>query len=511
MTLPLRLTFAHHGGAGSSVPPSRGPSRWGPTLVGSLLIGVALAVGGPRHAASAEAGRPNIVLIIADDLGYGELGCYGGREIPTPQLDQLAREGVCFTCGYVTAPFCAASRAGLLTGRYPTRFGFEFNPIGAQNAAPGVGLPVDERTLADRLRDAGYATALVGKWHLGGTPPFHPQRRGFDAFFGFLHEGHFYVPPPWEGHVTWLRRRSLPDGGQGRWQSPDGRVIWSTHLGTTEPPYDADNPILEGSQPVDERENLTDAFTRQACAFIRQHQAQPFFLCLAYSAVHSPMQAAEAYLARFPQIDDIHRRIFAAMLAHLDDGVGRVLATLRECGLAERTLVVFLSDNGGPTRELTSRNSPLRGEKGQLWEGGIRVPMLLCWPGRLPRGHIEPRWASALDLTATMLAAAGVPLPEALDGADLLPHLAPPDGQPLRRQHYWRVGPQAAYREGDWKIVRPRGSGRWQLYDLAADPGETRDLAAEQPQRVAMLQAAWQALDTQMAAPRWGPAGRDPP
>ena len=153
----------------------------------------------------ATAPRPNVVFIVADDLGYGELGCYGGRDIPTPQLDALAAGGVRFTNGYVTAPFCAASRAALLTGRYQTRFGFEFNPIGAKNAAPGIGLPVAEKTVADHLRDTGYATALVGKWHLGGTAEFHPQRRGFDEFFGFLHEGHTYVPAPWHGVTTWLR------------------------------------------------------------------------------------------------------------------------------------------------------------------------------------------------------------------------------------------------------------------------------------------------------------------
>lgn len=480
------------------------------TIPWAMLAGLCVLGWAVPGQLSSAAGLPNIVLIVADDLGYGELGCYGG-DLPTPHLDRLAREGVRFTCGYVTAPFCAASRAGLLTGRYQTRFGFEFNPIGAQNAAAGVGLPPDERTLADRLREAGYITGLIGKWHLGGTAAFHPLRRGFDTFFGFLHEGHYYVPPPWEGHVTWLRRRTLPGGGQGRWTSPDGRVIFSTHLSSFEPPYDADNPILRDGQPVEERTNLTEAFTRQACDFIRRHQGQPFFLCLAYNAVHSPIQAADAYLARFPHIEDIHRRLFAAMLAQLDDGVGQVLATLAGCGLNERTLVLFLSDNGGPTRELTSRNTPLRGEKGQLLEGGIRVPMLARWTGRLPEGHVEPRWISALDLAATALAAAGVTPPADLDGADLLPHLAAPGGQPLRRQHYWRVGTQAAFREGDWKIYRPRGAGRWQLYDLSRDPAEAHDLALEQPQRVAALEAGWKALDAQMAAPRWQPPGRSGP
>ncbi|MBM4026297.1 MAG: hypothetical protein FJ280_12980 [Planctomycetes bacterium] len=171
------------------------------------------------------AARPNIVLIVADDLGYGDLGCYDGQDIPTPHIDSLAAAGIRFTSGYVTAPYCAPSRAALLTGRYQARFGFEGNPIGPRLADPTVGLPTRERTMADALRDAGYVTAAIGKWHLGGTASYHPQRRGFDEFFGFLHEGHYFVPPPWEGHVTWLRRKALPDGGRGRWTAPDGRII----------------------------------------------------------------------------------------------------------------------------------------------------------------------------------------------------------------------------------------------------------------------------------------------
>jgi len=461
----------------------------------ALLLASTLSAAAPA--------RPNIVFIVADDLGYGELGSYGGRDIPTPHLDAFAAEGVRFTQGYVTAPFCAPSRAALLTGRYQTRFGYEGNPTGAVNADPRIGLPATERTVAARLRDAGYATGLVGKWHLGGTPAFHPQRRGFDEFFGFLHEGHYYVPPPWRNVTTWLRRTALPDGGKGRWTSPDGRIIWTTHMGNVEPDYDADNPLLRGSQPVNETANLTDVFTREAVDFIQRHAQQPFFLYLAYNAVHSPLQADDRYLERFRAIPDIQRRIFAAMLSHLDDGVGRVLAALRAAHLEHNTLVVFLADNGGATRELTSSNAPLRGEKGQLFEGGIRVPFIVRWPARYPAGKVVVSPVISLDLTATALTAGGVSVPaEQLDGRDLGPLITP--GQATPRTFYWRAGARQALRDGDWKLVRHPGGGQagpWQLFDLATDVSEQNDLAARQPERVAELAAKWETWSALQAAP----------
>ena len=399
-----------------------------------------------KPANAAESTRPNILFIVADDLGYGELGSYGGKEIPTPHLDRLAAEGVRFTQGYVTASFCAPSRAALLTGHYQTRFGYEGNPVGLKNTDPKVGLPVAQRTLADHLRGVGYATGIVGKWHLGGTPAFHPQRRGFDEFFGFLHEGHTYVAPPWPGVTSWLRRTALPDGGKGRWTSPDGHIVWTTHMGNNEPDYNADNPLLRDSQPVNETAHLTDAFTREACDFITRHGAQPVFLYLAYNAVHSPLQADNGYLDKFRHIPDIHRRIFAALLAQLDDSVGTVLARLRETGLERNTLVVFLSDNGGATRELTSSNAPLRGEKGTLFEGGVRVPMLIRWPARFPTARVVGTPIISLDATATALAAAGLNPDPAADGIDLIPSLSNQADPPSDRTFYWRAGVRAAIR-----------------------------------------------------------------
>lgn len=471
--------------------------RFSPVLVVSslLLLWTQLSIAAPK--------RPNVLFIVADDLGYGEPGCYGGKDIPTPNIDKLVASGARFTSGYVTAPFCAASRAAFMTGRYQTRFGFEFNPIGPKNAAQGIGLPVDEKTVADRLRDVGYATGLVGKWHLGGTAPFHPQRRGFDEFFGFLHEGHFYLPSPWSGATTWLRRKALPDGTQGRWTSPDGHTVWSTHLHENEPAYDTDNPLLRSSQPVDEKQNLTDAFTREACSFIDRHQSQPWFLYLAYNAVHSPMQGEDTYMERFAHISDIQRRIFAAMLAHLDEDIGKVLAQLRADGLDENTLIVFLSDNGGPTKELTSSNAPLRGGKGDLWDGGIRIPFAISWKGQIPAGRTFDAPAISMDLTATALKAAGAETDQAkIDGVDLLPLLTGGTNAAPHETLFWRVGRKNALRHGDWKLIR-QGGGAWQLYDLAKDVGETTDLAGQSAARVTELSALWDKWNAEQIDPLW--------
>ena len=432
---------------------------------------------------SAQARRPNIVIILADDLGHGECGFQGmNGDIPTPNIDSISSNGVRFTQAYVSAPYCFPSRAGLMTGRYQTRFGHEMNVVGVKNNAPGIGLPLSEKTMAGRLKAAGYSTACVGKWHLGGQAEYHPQRRGFDEFFGFLHEGHFYYPPPFRGAVTRLR--------------------------TNEPPYDEGNPVMRGSDPIEETAYLTDAFAREATAFIDRQSAaaRPFFLYLPFNAIHSPMQAPVPLVRAFPRIQDEQRRLFAAMLAAMDRAVGVVLAKLRERGLENDTLIFFLSDNGGPAAELTSSNAPLRGGKGQLWEGGIRVPFCLQWKGRIQTQTFEQP-VIALDILPTALAAAGASAAPGLDGRNLIPYLT---GQavtgPPHTTLFWRYGRNIALRKGKYKLLRqsqPQGDGPFQLFDLTVDQTESSDLSSALPDVAAELRRDMEQLNAAMKPPLW--------
>jgi arylsulfatase A-like enzyme len=420
--------------------------------------------------------RPNLVILLADDLGYGDLSLQGNKEIATPHIDSLAAQGVRCTDGYVSGPYCSPTRAGLLTGRYQQRFGHEFNPALLSRGGTGQGLPVEERTLADRLRDVGYATALVGKWHLGEEESFHPLRRGFGEFFGFLPGAHSFF------------------------QADD-------------PNY---GPVLRARRPVELDGYLTDMLAREAVGFMERHQDQPFFLYLAFNAVHTPMEAPKALVDRFSQISDPRRRTYLAMLQALDNAVGQVLEALRRLDLERNTLVVFLSDNGGPTVKFSvngSRNAPLRGSKGDTWEGGIRVPFLLRWPGTLPASTTYSRPVIQLDLTATALAAAGIAIDPAwgLDGVDLRPHL---DGQRPHPPHdalFWRFGKQMAVRRDNWKLVRASlGTREYQdvptepmLFDLSRDVEEQHDLASRHPDRVRELQALWDRWNEQLPTPRW--------
>jgi arylsulfatase A-like enzyme len=452
---------------------------------------------------AAQRRLPNVVLIVGDDMGYGDIGAHGCTDIPTPNIDALSAAGVRCTNGYVSGPYCSPTRAGLLTGRYQTRFGHEFNPGNAQQQrrqqllpseqsstdqeSPPVqrprrggarrarfGLPLTEITIADRLKAGGYATGLVGKWHLGGGERFRPQRRGFDEFFGFHGGAHPYFP------------------GQGP-------------------------AILRGDEHVDEQQYLTDAFAREAVAFIDRHREAPFFLYLAFNAVHTPMHATDERLANFSSIADERRRTYAAMMSAMDDAVGAVLDKLREAQLESDTLVFFISDNGGPTMPGTagnaSNNRPLRGSKRTTLEGGIRVPFLVKWPGYVPAGQVYDQPVIQLDILPTALAAAQVEIPPdaRMDGVNLLPYLKGENTKPPHDTLYWRFGQQMAIRKGDWKLVRydPRVDGmagpatEAKLYNLAVDLGETNNLMDAESEQAAALQAAWDEWNEGNVPPLW--------
>jgi arylsulfatase A-like enzyme len=464
------------------------------------LLAVLTCVAATITACSAAAAdeNPNIVIILADDLGYADLGVHGCKDVPTPHIDSIAKAGVRCTSGYVSGPYCSPTRAGLLTGRYQQRFGHEFNPGGGAQAGQ-IGLPVSERTMADHLKAAGYVTGLVGKWHLGNAEPFHPNRRGFDEFFGFLGGAHPYFP------------------GQGV-------------------------PILRNGEAVAEREYLTDAIAREAASFIDCHKDRPFFLYLSFNAVHTPMHGTDEGLKKFAHIDDAQRRTYAAMLSSMDDAVGQTLERIRANNLEEKTLIFFLSDNGGPTMRTTtvngSDNAPLRGSKRTTLEGGIRVPFFVQWKGKLPAGKLYNEPVIQLDILPTALAAAGVASAiESLDGVNLLPHLTGKADKPPHEALYWRFGQQMAIRRGDFKLVRydttadesppdsdqPARNGKkakkggkgpaaavssTRLFNLAADIGERVDLASLMPDRVKEFQFAWNKWNEKNIPPLWGGGAR---
>ncbi|MBA3316063.1 MAG: sulfatase [Planctomycetaceae bacterium] len=423
--------------------------------------------------------RPNVLLIVGDDMGYADVGFHGCKDIPTPHLDALAASGARFTNGYVSGPYCSPTRAGLLTGRYQQRFGHEYNPGGGDGSGErAAGLPTERITIADRFQSAGYATGIVGKWHLGGAPKFHPQKRGFDEFFGFLGGANAY----------------LTDGKTGKIPN-----------------------ILRGAEPVVEQEYLTDAIGRESVAFIDRHKGDSWLLYVAFNAVHTPMHADDVRLEKFAAIPDKQRQTYAAMMSAMDDAIGAIVGKVHDSGLAESTLVVFISDNGGPTMPTTtvnaSSNAPLRGSKRQTLEGGIRVPFVVSWKGHIPEGKVDDRPVIQLDILPTALAAAGIatdPGP-GLDGVNLVPYLTGDNSEAPHDRLFWRFGEQMAVREGNWKLVRygenttidPNES--WpKLYDLSHDIGEDHDLAAQHPDKVAALESAWQTWNADNVDPLWG-------
>lgn len=410
--------------------------------------------------------RPNVILILADDLGYADIGVHGCRDIPTPHLDALAARGVRCSNGYSSHPFCSPMRAGLMAGRYQHRFGYVSNvPYDPQNIH--LGLPTSEKTIAQRLQEVGYRTGMSGKWHLGASHLHHPNKRGFDFFYGFLGGGHDYFEVD-------LRRPM----GEGYAQ-----------------------PLDRNGKPENLETYLTDALTREAVGFIGRNQEHPFFFYLAYNAPHTPMQAPEDLLVKFLDIADPKRRAYAAMVHAMDRGIGEVMAALDRHGLRETTLVFFLSDNGGPSFANASSNAPLRGDKGDVYEGGIRVPFLISWPGTLPEGAVYDHPVISLDISRTALEVGQARLVPKLDGVNLIPFLSGQDEAPPHQALFWRKddGTAWAVRSGNTKLLMTRDRSAEELYQLDSDLAEQRNVAKLHPDQVAAarsLYAAWNESNT---------------
>ena len=433
---------------------------------------------------------PSIILIIADDLGYADLGVYGCRDIQTPRLDRLAEEGIRLTQAYVSAPYCAPSRAGLMTGRYQQRHGFYNNPPYRPNNL-SIGLDPEEETLADVMNRAGYRTAAFGKWHLGSATPFHPNNRGFDEFCGFLGGGHHYFPARYPEI-----RASLADS---RHPSVNGPEI-----------YQYATPLeYSGADLAPQEGYLTDILTDYAIDFVNRYTARPFFIYLAYNAPHVPLEAPDGDVAMYAHIKDPKRRVYAAMVTNLDRNVGRLLDHLEEKGLRDQTLVVFISDNGG--QELQGAdNGVLRGRKGQTWEGGIRVPFILCWPDELPAGQVLDTPISTMDLLPTFASLAGASTAgKPLDGQNILPWLlGEAEGRP-HAQLFWENEAWIGFRSGDWKLVRETEAGPWHLSDLSHDIGEETDLARDQAGEVRLMRSVFFDWYNSLAPRRWEDPGRN--
>ncbi|WP_445747683.1 sulfatase-like hydrolase/transferase [Polaribacter sp.] len=373
-----------------------------------------------------ENNKPNIIIILTDDQGYGDVGFNGNKQLLTPNINRIANNGVVFKNGYVTYSVCGPSRAGLITGRYQDQFGFNRNPLFAPKDA-NIGLPLSEETLAEALKKAGYTNMAIGKWHLGAHESFRPLNRGFDEFFGFLSGGHKYFP----------EQLVLNDISEVKAQ------------------FDAyDTKILQNNTRIEEKEYLTDAFSREAVKFVEKSANKPFFLYLAYNAPHAPLQAPEKYLQRYKHIQKKDRQIYNAMVSAVDDGVGKLLDKLKELNIDKNTIVFFLSDNGGDLSK-GSYNGNLRGGKSSLFEGGIRVPFAMQWPGTIPPKQVYENSIISLDIFATAVAQAKVIPKNKIDGVNLVPFLIGKKKDAPHESLYWKMFDKESFAiiKGDLKLV----------------------------------------------------------
>ncbi|WP_372774722.1 sulfatase-like hydrolase/transferase [Mangrovibacterium sp.] len=434
--------------------------------------------------------RPNVIVIMADDLGYADVGYNGCKDIPTPHIDKLAESGAIFSSGYVTGPMCGPSRAGFITGRMQSSFGWYGNPGAPLD--PEQGLPSSVKTIAQYMQELGYVTGGVGKWHMGTAPSQHPNKLGYSDWYGFLSGGHLYFPmdhPSYHGKYTELKK-------------PYGMRDMHHTL-----------PIIHNYEPVEWDQYLTHELTDQGVAFIERNQEKPFFLFMSYNAPHEYMEAPEETIAMFspenmteiPGVKPEIRSIYAAMTYELDRGVGQLIATLERLKLAENTIVWFLSDNGGMKR--TSDNRPLRGAKWDSYEGGLRVPFVVSWPEHVKPGTVLDAPVSSLDIGATSIALAGGNLVGTnLDGADISLYIKGLTKTAPHEELFWRIGREFDEESGvlrvrDYKLIVQKD--KVQLFNLKEDLSETTDLSKTQPERTSEMLARWKTLNQSSQLPIW--------
>ena len=450
-----------------------------------LLIAVLL---GPLSVPASGTIRPNILLILTDDLGYSDVGFNGATDIRTPELDRLAEGGTVFSSAYVTHPFCGPSRMGLMSGRYPHTYGAPFN---LPNSGQGIeeynkeGIPVSETLISTVLQDAGYYTGAVGKWHMGIASQFHPNARGFDDYYGFLGGGHNYFPDQYRP----IYERQLRAG----------KKHFNEYI----------IPLEHNGRQVRETEYLTDALSREAARFVRDaaKKDRPFFLYLAYNAPHTPLEAKEEDLKEYANIVDEKRRTYAAMVHAVDRGVSKVVDTMKNAGQFDDTLIIFLSDNGGKL-SAGATNRPLAKGKGSTCEGGYRVPMFFHWPKHVPAGERFDHPVSSLDFYPTFAGLAGAKIPDrkVLDGKDIWDDLLS-GNNPRRDEMIYALRHHAGFsdvgaRRDQWKICR-EGNGPWRLYDLKEDIGEQRDSSKEHPELVRSMVSKVEKWSRSHTEPRW--------
>jgi arylsulfatase A-like enzyme len=441
-----------------------------------ILLSIVLAVLIQWNSNGQNSKKPNIIIILVDDLGYADVGFNGCKDIPTPNIDRIANNGVKFTNGYVCYSVCGPSRAGLLTGRYPQRFGYERNPQ-YRPQDPNMGLPKTESTLAETLKKVGYTSGIIGKWHQGAEISNHPLTRGFNEFFGHLGGGHRYFP---EDLI--IKDSYSVDNDEGM-----SYKTW----------------IMRNHQPIQTKKYLTEEFSEEAVRFVEKHQKKPFFLYLAYNAPHSPLQATQKYLDRFPGIVNKKRKTYAAMVSAVDDGVGLLLDKLESLDLDKNTLVYFLSDNGGPEQSNGSDNGVLREGKSSVYEGGYRVPFAMQWKGTVKPG-VYDNAISSLDIFATIAELSKTPIKKdkPLDGVNLIPYIT---GKNIGLPHetiYLRKFDEKSYsvRHKDLKLVLKK-DGIPQLYNLTKDVGEQNDIAQQYPEEVKKIEAIRKEWDSQLIDP----------